>query len=124
MADNTVLIVDDDNDMLDVLKTTIETVGFEPLLAHDGEEGWQQYIKHEPPLVISDIYMPKKNGVNLLEDIKKHKNDTVVILITGYAHYRELTENSVYPPDAFLSKPFSLNELVETIKNVYGKLPN
>jgi DNA-binding NtrC family response regulator len=115
----TVLLVDDDPDMLDVLDTALQSLGFTTLLAHDGEEGWNLFTQYQPNLVISDIYMPKKNGVILMDQIKEINFETVVILITGYAHYRQLTANSRFPPDAFLSKPFSLKDLVDSIRTAY-----
>ncbi|MBD3165472.1 response regulator [bacterium] len=116
-----VLLVDDDHDMLEVLDTAMQTLGFQTVLARDGEEGWNKFVEHRPSLVISDIYMPKKNGVILLDQIKEMQYDTKVILITGYAHYKQLISHSRFPPDEFLSKPFNLRDLVEKIKDAHDE---
>ncbi len=118
-----VLLVDDDPDMLDVLDTAMQSLGFKTILAHDGEEGWNLFLRSTPSLVITDIYMPKKNGVILLDQIKESYFETVVILITGYAHYKQLISHSRFPPDAFLSKPFNLKDLVASIQTAYGNMP-
>ena len=114
-----VLLVDDDPDMLDVLDTAMQSLGFETILARDGDEGWDAFQRHKPRLVISDIYMPRKNGVVLLDQIKENNYDTVVILITGYAHFRQLMAHSRFPPDGFINKPFNLKDLVNSIQQAY-----
>ena len=75
------------------------------------KDGWALYQKVKPALTISDIYMPKMNGVQLLASIKKHDKTAKVILITGYARFRAMLETCPYQPDGFLQKPFDIEEL-------------
>ncbi len=114
-----VLLVDDDCDFLNALELSVQELGFRTITAVDGEDGWKKYINHLPMLVISDIYMPKKNGLVLLGQIKEHNFSQVVILITGFAHYRQMLSTMRFPPDGFIQKPFSLDKLYETIKNCF-----
>ena len=115
------LVVDDEFDIREMLSEALKTYGFDILLAADGEEAWKLFQKNDPHIIISDIYMPKKNGLMLLKQIKETAPRRTVILMTGYQHYRQLIETEAYPPDGFLNKPFRLDDLyamiTETIVN-------
>ncbi len=110
-----VLVIDDDLELLEVLEIMMQTLGFEVTRSINGTDGWEQFQKGNFPLVMSDIYMPGLNGVKLMEKIKAEKPETCVILMTGYANYKELTRDASRQPNAFLMKPFDLEELKTTI---------
>ena len=63
------LLVDDEEPMLLMLSQFVEMLGFEPVMAHDGDEGIAAFRKYHPSLVVSDIHMPNRNGLLLLRDI-------------------------------------------------------
>jgi YesN/AraC family two-component response regulator len=106
-----VLIVDDEATARLLLRRVNNYFGFETVEAENGEDGWALYQKVKPDLTVSDIYMPKTNGLQLLACIKKHDKTAKVILITGYARFQAMLETCAYPPDGFLEKPFDIEEL-------------
>jgi len=112
------LLVDDDESMLAMLSQCVEALGFEPVLAHDGDEGFTIFREVHPDLVVSDIHMPNRNGLLLLHDIKLSNPNVPVILITGWLHYRAALNMETAQPDAFMEKPFSLERLQETIEGL------
>jgi two-component system response regulator AtoC len=116
------LLVDDEVNLLDLLKQVTETIGLKPICAQDGEEAYALYQKEHPDIIITDIYMPKINGLELLKRIKKDEPETPVVLITGYAHYRQLVANSIVKPDGFLEKPFNIKKLIEIILFYFPQL--
>ena len=109
------LVVDDEEDVRETLSDALATYGFSVVTAKDGQDAWEQFQQHDPHIIISDIYMPRKNGLMLLKQIKEVAPRRTVILITGYHHYKQLVETSKYPPDGFLNKPFRVEELYATI---------
>jgi DNA-binding NtrC family response regulator len=109
------LVVDDEEHVRETLAEALRTYGFDVLLAKDGQEAWELFQKHDPHIIISDIYMPRKNGLMLLKQIKEVAPRRTVILITGYHHYKQLVETSKFPPDGFLNKPFRIEDLYATI---------
>ncbi|MFH0882272.1 MAG: response regulator [bacterium] len=115
-----VLIVDDDPDMREILQTALGGLGFTTYVADDGDVALDLFHKHRPALVVSDIFMPRFDGVRLLKEIKKVSRDTPVILITGYSHLDKQQEEDscAFKPDALLRKPFNLSELVEAIHTI------
>jgi DNA-binding NtrC family response regulator len=112
------LVVDDSESMLRVLSMFMEHLGFDPIIAHDGDEGISVVREQHPDLVVSDIHMPNRNGLLLLEDIKTLNPDLPVILITGYMHYKSDVNSVTTQPDAFMEKPFTLDELKETVASL------
>jgi len=120
-----VLIVDDDPDMRDILETALVGLGFHTFLADDGDVALDIFKEHHPALVVSDIFMPRFDGVRLLREIKKLSSETAVILITGYSHLdkQHQSQYEEYMPDALLRKPFNLRELIDAIKSIGKESP-
>jgi YesN/AraC family two-component response regulator len=116
-----ILVVDDERASRELLGRVSEHFGFEAVKAEDGEEGWALYQKTQPDLTISDIYMPKMNGLQLLASIKKRDEMAKVILITGYFRFRAMIETCSFLPDGFLQKPFDIEELGRLICSLLGE---
>jgi len=96
----------------------MEHLGFEPITAHDGDEGIVAVREHHPRLVVSDIHMPNRNGLLLLQDIKAMNPDLPVILITGYINYKSDMNSVSVEPDAFMEKPFTLEQMREIVSRL------
>ncbi len=117
-----VLLVDDEAGIRELLRRVNSYFGFETVEASDGEEGWAVYMEVNPDLVVSDIYMPKMNGMQLLENIKTHDEHAKVIIITGHCHYRTLAKTSPHPPNGFLEKPFEIEELGRMMRELISDI--
>ena len=120
----TALLVDDEPQLLNILKQVAETIGMDTLTAANGKEALKLYDEHRPDIIISDIYMPELNGIKLLQEVKKINPEEPVVLITGYAHYRQLIDNLDFTPDGFLEKPFDLRKIIEIIVSFFPQLSN
>ncbi|MBU1706691.1 response regulator [bacterium] len=116
-----VLVVDDEAIARNLLHRVNDYFGFETIEAEDGQEGWKLFQEIEPDIVISDIYMPNMNGIQLLSCIKRSNSDSKVILITGFPNYRSMVKTSPYPPDGFLEKPFKIEDLGRLMRTLTGK---
>lgn len=117
-----VLVVDDERSSRLYLSEALKIFGFDVIAAENGLEALKVLQQNFFHLVISDVYMPQMNGILLLNRIKHLYPELPVILITGYSHYRQLMENSEYPPEGFLQKPISPEGLVRAIVKVV-KIP-
>ncbi len=109
------LLVDDDRLMLDLLSQAMHEIGFESVTACDGDEGMAAFREHHPDLVVSDIHMPNRNGLMLLNDIRAIDADVPVILVTGYVHFKAVLNMNSTKPDLFIEKPFTLQTLRQAI---------
>ena len=80
-----VLVIDDEEDILALMTDTLEEEDYEVVTACNGAEGIEQFEKCRPDLVITDVKMPIKNGLEVLTEIKKISADVDVILLTGHS---------------------------------------
>ena len=79
-----ILIVDDEEDILELLFDVVKKWGHLPIIARDGEDALQKVQDVPIDLVLSDIRMPKMDGMTFLEKLKKINPNLTVILLTGY----------------------------------------
>ena len=115
-------MVDDESSLLDILGDIARIVGVTPILALDGETALKLFKKENPDIVISDIHMPKLNGIELMKRIKKIDPDKPVILITGYSHYKKLVDSSNVKPDGYLEKPFNIQQVMNLLLENFPQL--
>lgn len=84
----TVLVIDDDPQMLLTLTSYLEDSGYVVLEAHDGQEGIDLFLAHKPDVVITDLRMPKVDGFGVIAAVKEQRPATPVIVFTGTGeHY-------------------------------------
>lgn len=112
-----ILITDDERSIRQALKEILEYEKYEIDLAEDGEEAFGLIQKNEYDLILSDIKMPKLDGLGLLEKVKAIKPEQSFILITGHGDVETAVsaiQNGAYD---FIQKPLDLNRLLVTVKN-------
>jgi DNA-binding response OmpR family regulator len=113
-----VLLVDDDAVILDIFKKVLSKYFKLIKTASDGAEAWEMYRKEKFDLVISDIEMPKTNGIMLAKGIRARNPEQVVLISSAYTEERYLVELLNIGVDGFLKKPVSLENLSSTILRV------
>jgi len=115
-----ILIVDDNPSIAQILKMALEEERHEVRLAQDGMDGYKSYLLFLPDLVITDIQMPKKNGLELMELIRNHNPDARVIYTSAdLDQFRPLLEKEMAThPVICLPKPFSRGELIQLLSQV------
>jgi DNA-binding response OmpR family regulator len=108
-----ILIVEDDHDLLQVLRTMLEWLGHEVVTAADGEEGWAAYGKADFPVVITDRLMPRMDGLELCSRIRAERRDsyTYVMLVTVLGGKDSFLEGMEAGADDFIAKPVDREEL-------------
>ena len=116
-----ILVIDDDRHVRDMLKQMLERNGHDVLAAKDGNEGLAAYRKSSVDLVITDILMPDKEGIQTIMELRREFPDVKIIAISGggavgpdtyLAMARELGA------DRTLSKPFTMATLSEMVKEL------
>ena len=112
-----ILAVDDDQDILLVLKFILEDSGYDVETLNDGQFLFEKINEQFPDLILLDIMLGKLDGRELCRDVKKNEktHDIPVILISAGHDTKDLLYK-VGSPNAFLAKPFDLDELLEVIK--------
>ena len=115
-----VLLADDDLMVTAVGSEMLKRLGFEVLTAVDGQEAVDLYTTHRETvcLVILDVSMPKKDGIEVLHDLKEINDEVIVILASGYGEDEVIKGTEKKPPNGFLHKPFKMKELSDAINKV------
>lgn len=111
----TILIVDDNDDVRELLQELMEGAGYTVRLAADGEEAVQQFLVEPSDLVITDIRMPKRNGLQVLAAIQAARPGTPVIVLTGQGHGDDAEEVRRLGAFACLSKPLEDIRLLKRV---------
>lgn len=115
----TILLVDDDDELVEVLKTTLETAGYRVLTADDGNRGLALAETQSPDLLIVDMMMPKKSGLLILEKVKSRPgNATRVIMITANEGARHRTYAEQLGVDDYICKPFETERLLASVRQL------
>ncbi|HLD29758.1 MAG TPA: response regulator [bacterium] len=107
----TLLVIDDESDVLEVLQEFLISEGYKVSLAFDGSEGIQKYVERKPDGVLLDIAMPGKNGIEVLKEIKKIDPQANVIMITAYRDAEKVVECFRFGAYDCVFKPFDLEYL-------------
>ncbi|MFW6097505.1 MAG: response regulator [Chloroflexota bacterium] len=119
MTEPVILIVDDDAVLLESIADLLLLSDFEVLTASNGAEALQILQRQRPDCIISDVMMPELDGYGLLEAIRNNDRwSTIpVILITAYDKPYAKRGRHTLAPDAVLSKPFDVDQLITVIRD-------
>ncbi|WP_237387773.1 envelope stress response regulator transcription factor CpxR [Xenorhabdus sp. Sc-CR9] len=111
-----ILLVDDDRELTSLLKELLEMEGFNVVIAHDGEQALQ-YIDSSIDLLLLDIMMPRKNGIETLKELRQY-HQTPVIMLTARGSDLDRVLGLELGADDYLPKPFNDRELVARIRAI------
>ena len=117
-----ILIVDDEADILEILKFVLESQGYECITASDGEEGLNLAREVKPDLIILDVMMPKINGYKISRLLKydnKYKN-IPILMITARSQEEDKIIGEETGADEYITKPFNVDFVVEKVKSYLG----
>ena len=119
----TVLIADDDLEILGLTRSLLRRRGFEVYEASDGDEAMRQLLENRPDLVILDVMMPGQSGWEVCRSIRETDSlkDMGVIMLTGVGERLNEMTSPLYGADAFLDKPFEFAALDQLISEVLEK---
>ena len=123
-GDRTILVVDDDPSIQELLRIILVKNGYTVKQAIDGEEAVRLFMEVQPDLVISDISMPKGDGFNvaiLIRSRDRGIRKTPILLISAFYDDQANRENAQRcGADSFLSKPFTQKELIKAVEDLLG----
>jgi DNA-binding NtrC family response regulator len=102
----TILVVDDDRDIREVVSDRLDALGYRVLSAGNGREAVELLDKQNPQLVLLDIEMPEMNGLEVLKEIRKRGRDVTVVMITAYGTIERAVEAMKQGAYDFIPKPF------------------
>lgn len=113
-----ILVIDDQKDIRDVLKTILEEGGHEVRLAAEGGEGLRLHAQSPADVVITDLHMPGVNGLETVRTLRERSAVVKIIAMSGEDSYmveRNLESSVIHGADFTLTKPFPLQQLLRAI---------
>lgn len=114
-----ILVVDDNNLTLKIISFILEKNNFEIIIAKDGNEAIKQFDEVKPDLVITDIMLPFRSGLEVSQYIKNASPEIPVVVLTALGEEESTVEKAFeINVDDFLGKPFSPNELLLRVKRL------
>ncbi|HXL14634.1 MAG TPA: HD domain-containing phosphohydrolase [Methylomirabilota bacterium] len=120
----TILVVDDDRRVVDLLQISLSQNGYHVTTASTGEEGLESVRRETPDLVILDLRLPKKNGFEVCAALKSAKETSAipVIMVSATAEVDARLQGLMHGADDYLTKPFSPKELLIKVRRIFERL--
>lgn len=115
MAERTILIVDDEKPIVDILKFNLQKEGFETIEAYDGQTGLELALTKNPDLILLDVMLPEMDGFTVCKEIRV-KSQVPIILLTAREEEVDKVLGLELGADDYITKPYSVRELLARIK--------
>ncbi len=121
-----ILIADDEPDILEILKYNLENEGYYVLTARDGDEALDKAKKEHPDLIVLDIMMPKKNGVEVCELLRMQPSfrNTLILFLTALSDEETQIKGLETGADDYISKPISPKVFISKINSLFRRIKN
>jgi DNA-binding response OmpR family regulator len=117
----TVLVVDDEPDILLMLRMSLEDEGHTVVMAADGESGLQRLAEHRPDLVLLDVMMPVLDGWGVLERKQRDGDLTPVIVLSAKTEETDIAKAMSLGATEYVTKPFDLDRVVALVTEVLAR---
>ena len=112
----TVLIVEDERAIVEILKFNLKREGYETLEALDGQTGLQLAQTEDPDLILLDVMLPKMNGFDICKTLRGENRTTPIIMLTAREEEMDKVFGLETGADDYMTKPFSMKELMARVK--------
>ena len=112
----TVLIVEDEKNIVDIIRFNLQRTGYNTLEAYDGEAGLAMAREKKPDLILLDVMMPKMMGFDVCRALREEGDNVPVIILTAREEEEDKILGLEIGADDYITKPFSMRELLARIK--------
>jgi len=117
-----ILLCEDDENLGMLLREYLQTKGYDADLQPDGEAGYKAFTKNKYDLCVFDVMMPKKDGFALAADIRNINSEVPIIFLTAKSMKEDILQGFKLGADDYLSKPFSMEELLSRIESILRRV--
>jgi len=111
-----ILIIEDEEDLVKGLRLNLKDEGYQVAWASDGEQGIDRVFKEKPDLILLDIMLPKKDGLEICRELREKKITIPIIMLTAKGEEIDKVVGLEIGADDYITKPFSVRELLARIK--------
>lgn len=122
-TDATILVIDDDESMLEIIKSSLNKSGFNAITAVSGQEGLQIAAKTKPDAIILDWMMPEMDGNEVLKNLKDNNDlrSIPVMMLTAKDEINNISESLTLGAKEYIVKPFDLENMVLRLRNMIAR---
>ncbi len=118
-TDKRILLVDDDAEIIESMRTVLEAKGYTVLIARDGNQGVALAEKELPDLLVLDMMMPKRSGFLVLERLRRGQQKPLrIIMVTANEGSRHKAYAEMLGVDDYIRKPFAMDRLLESVQKL------
>lgn len=119
IMEHKILIADDDIEMLNLLSEILSSVNYKVVKAEDGVKALEEARKELPSLIMLDIHMPNKNGIQTLKEIKSDPllKNIPVIMLTVEGSPSDIQHCMIYGANTYITKPAKKDDILKTVRN-------
>lgn len=117
-----ILLCEDDENLGMLLREYLQTKGYDCDLQPDGEAGYKAFVRTKYDLCVLDVMMPKKDGFSLAADIRALNTEVPIIFLTAKSMKEDILQGFKLGADDYLSKPFSMEELLYRIESILRRV--
>jgi two-component system alkaline phosphatase synthesis response regulator PhoP len=124
MAGKKILIADDEPDIIEIISYNLQLHGYEVITAKDGDQAIQKAKQSLPDLIILDIMMPKKNGIEVCKILRSQPEfaDTIIVFLTALNDELSHVKGLEFGADDFISKPISPKVMVSKVNSFFRRI--
>ena len=119
-----VLIIEDEYSLADAVAESLKNESFSTTIKTNGEDGEDEALTGTYDLIILDVMLPKKDGFEILKNLREEKIDTPIIMLTAKSEIEDKLNGLEHGADDYVTKPFSMRELIARIKTVLKRTNN
>ncbi|MBR5711608.1 MAG: response regulator [Thermoguttaceae bacterium] len=118
----TILIVDDDPEIIESVKIALQSEGYTVFYARDGNQGLALAERENPDLIILDMMMPKRSGFLVLEKLRRTRRVPIrIIMVTANEGNRHKSYAETLGVDDYIRKPFAMDRLLDSVNRLLGQ---
>ena len=122
MANERIVIADDDPDITRLLEKVLRQEGYAVVAVNDGQAALDAYRREKPDLVILDVSMPQKDGFTVCREIRQEDARVLILMLTGQKAEEKKVTGLTGGADGYLTKPFGQRELLARIRSLLRRL--
>lgn len=123
MSENiNILLVEDEPDLVLIIRNTLTSQGFNVRTAMDGEEGLRMFYAEKPDVLVADVMMPKMDGFTLARELRSINSEVPIMFLTAKNLKDDILEGFKLGADDYLTKPFSMDELVYRMEAILRRV--
>ncbi len=123
MSKKRILVVDDEIDLVETIRFSLELEGYDVLVAYNGEEGLNQARKEKPDLILLDLMLPKVDGYKVCRLLKfdERYKDIPIFMLTAKTQEKDKVTGLETGANEYITKPFDMDEVMKKVREYLNK---